>query len=104
MSKSREKKIIPKTKALQDLRTELKSIVSIDETIAEFQEHRAEHCDKMRALIRRARSESKVSTGEIAAELGITQGHYADIERGRRSSTPDFIEKLSDWVRVAYKV
>jgi hypothetical protein len=102
MKNSREKKNTnPKFVRMEEfepLRVGLKNLRSIDDAILELEKDRAIHCKKLRPVLRTFRLSAGMASGDFAEIIGITQGYYADIERGRRSCTPGVIKKLSDWV------
>lgn len=78
----------------------LKNILTIDKNIADLKTDRDRNCKNLRSSIRVVRISKGLSTAAIADIIGITQGYYSDIERGRRSCTPEVVGKLSEWLRV----
>ncbi len=77
----------------------LTSIPNVDESLKRFDTERTRQNKSLVKSLRPARIALGVSSQEVAKRVGITQGHYSDVERGRRSCTPELAIKLRDYFR-----
>lgn len=83
---------------LNAVKKSLARIIETDEKISALEARRNIESNYLRNFLRDVRRENGLSSQEVADAVGVTQGYYADMERGRRSLTPITVSKLLELV------